>query len=120
MKIRAMAAELQGDPLRIFSYDAGPLEPEQVEIAVESCGICHSDLSMIQNEWGLTAYPFVPGHEVVGHIVGVGDRVTRRKTGDLVGLGWFSKSCMGCTQCLGGDHNLCRQAEQTMIDRHGG
>ena len=63
-RIRAWAAEKSGAPLQPFEYDAGPLGPEQVEVAVEHCGVCHSDVSMLDNEWGNTAYPFVPGTDI--------------------------------------------------------
>jgi uncharacterized zinc-type alcohol dehydrogenase-like protein len=120
MPIRAYAATAPKGDLKPFEYEPGPLGPGQVEIAVSHCGICHSDLSMLDNDWGMTGYPFVPGHEVVGTVKAVGPGVTTRKPGDRVGLGWFSKSCMLCRQCLGGDHNLCATAEQTIVGRHGG
>jgi uncharacterized zinc-type alcohol dehydrogenase-like protein len=122
-KIFAYAAQKKGDKLAPFEYDPGPLGDAQVEIAVEYCGVCHSDLSMYENEWGMTDYPFVPGHEVVGKISKVGAHVTARKVGERVGLGWFSGSCMSCHQCLSGDNNLCTDQarnEQTIIHRHGG
>ena len=118
--IKAYAAGAPKAPLQPFSYEAGPLGDEQVEIAVTHCGICHSDLSMWENEWGMTNYPFVPGHEIVGKIVSAGDHVKRVKVGQTVGLGWFSQSCMACPQCLSGNHNLCSTAEQTIVGRHGG
>lgn len=118
--IRAYAATEAGGELRAFQYDPGPLGSEQVEIAVEHCGICHSDLSMLDDEWGRTRYPFVPGHEVVGRVVAAGERVQRVGIGDRVGLGWFAGSCLSCSQCLAGHHNLCPNAEETLIGRHGG
>jgi len=123
-KIHAYAAAAKGAKLQPFEYEPGPLRKEQVEIAVEYCGLCHSDLSMLDNDWGATAYPFVPGHEVVGRIVAVGENVEVRKVGQRVGLGWFSGSCMHCENCLEGDHNLCvvtpNGREETIIHRHGG
>jgi hypothetical protein len=71
--INTYAATAPGTPLQAFSYDPGELGPEEVEIKVTHCGICHSDLSMLDNEWGLSKYPFVPGHEAVGTIVALGD-----------------------------------------------
>lgn len=118
--IRAYAAFAAKSPLKPFEFDPGPLGPEQVEIRVRSCGICHSDLSMLNNDWGMTGYPFVPGHEVVGEVVAAGPSVKRVKVGDTVGLGWFAGSCMACRSCLDGDHNLCASAEQTIVGRHGG
>lgn len=120
MTIRAFAATAARGELKPFTYDPGALPPESVEIAVETCGICHSDLSMLNNEWGMTGYPFVPGHEVVGTVAGVGDHVTTVTVGQRVGLGWFSQSCMHCRSCMSGDHNLCPTAEQTIVGRHGG
>lgn len=96
------------------------MKRDEVEIAVEYCGVCHSDLSMLDNEWGMSQYPFVPGHEVIGTIRAVGESVSRLKTGDRVGLGWYSRSCLHCDQCMGGDHNLCLQNEGTMLGRAGG
>jgi uncharacterized zinc-type alcohol dehydrogenase-like protein len=118
--IKSFAVLEKGAPLQRFDFDPGPLGAEQVEIDVSHCGICHSDLSMIDNEWGQSAYPLVPGHEVVGTIAAVGDDVKSLRVGQRVGLGWFSGSCMACRQCLSGDHNLCATAEQTIVHRHGG
>src|ERR1017187_2359997 len=119
-KFKAYAATAKGQPLTPFEFDPGPLGVEQVEINVSHCGICHSDLSMLDNEWGFSTYPFVAGHEVAGTVVAAGDQVKRVKVGDRVGLGWFSASCLHCPQCLAGDHNLCATVEQTMIGRFGG
>jgi uncharacterized zinc-type alcohol dehydrogenase-like protein len=118
--IQAYAATAAKQALQPFEYTPGPLGDGEVEIAVESCGICHSDLSMLDNEWGMTAYPLVPGHEVVGRIVAMGDHAKRHKVGDRVGLGWYSASCGSCASCLSGYQNLCASAEGTIVGRHGG
>ena len=118
--IKAYVASGPGEALKPFQYQVGSLGPEEVDIKVHYCGICHSDLSMIDNEWQMSNFPFVPGHEVVGEIVQVGDVITHLKPGDIVGLGWCAKSCMRCDACLSGHHNLCSSAEQTMIGRYGG
>jgi len=118
--IKAYAATAPGKALEPFEYDPGLLRPEQVEINVEYCGLCHSDLTFLKNELGLTKYPFVPGHEVVGTIAAIGDLVTTVKVGQRVGLGWYSHSCMHCEWCMSGDHNLCLTAEQTIVGRYGG
>jgi len=91
--IQAYAAHEPGGELKPFEYEPGPLGDEEVEINVEYCGICHSDLSMLDNEWGTTTYPFVPGHEVVGTIAALGDRVTKLNVGQRVGLGSFPIDC---------------------------
>ena len=118
--IKAYASFGKGQPLRPHEYDAGPLRSDQVEIKVSHCGLCHSDLSMLDNDWGLSSYPLVAGHEVVGTVTAAGPTVKRVKVGDRVGLGWFSGSCLSCPQCLGGDHNLCAAVESTVVGRHGG
>jgi alcohol/geraniol dehydrogenase (NADP+) len=120
MTIRAMAASEARGTLKPIEFAPGTLGDEQVEIDVESCGICHSDLSMINNDWGMTHYPLVAGHEVVGTIKSLGRSVKGRKIGDRVGLGWYTQSCMQCRTCMGGDHNMCPGNEQTIVGRHGG
>lgn len=118
--IKAYAAQQAGDLLTPFEYDPGKLGTNEVEIKVESCGICHSDLSMLDNDWGFTEYPFVPGHEVVGKIVEIGSDVQHLNVGDTVGLGWHAAYCLNCKTCHSGDHNLCAQAQPTLAGRHGG
>jgi uncharacterized zinc-type alcohol dehydrogenase-like protein len=119
-KIKAYAATSPGAPLEPFEFEPGPLGDEQVEIAVDYCGICHSDLSMIHNHWGMTQFPLVPGHEISGRIVAAGPKVKNVKVGDRVGVGWFSGSCMSCHDCMDGDHNLCAGQEGVIVGRHGG
>jgi uncharacterized zinc-type alcohol dehydrogenase-like protein len=75
---------------------------------------------MLNNEWQMSVYPMVAGHEVVGKVTAVGEAVRGLSAGDKVGLGWFSASCMSCDQCMGGDHNLCSGKEQTIVGRYGG
>ena len=118
--IKAYAAFQVGEKLQSFEYNPGPLGTHDVEIAIEHCGICHSDVSMLQNEWRITRYPFVPGHEVIGTIAAKGAHVHNFQLGQRVGLGWHSGYCMTCNTCMSGDHNLCTQAESTIVGRHGG
>ena len=120
MTIKAYAAHEPKGRLEPFTYDPGDLGPDQVEIAVTHCGICHSDLSMLNNDWGMSEYPLVPGHEAIGTIAAKGENVGHLDLGQTVGLGWFSSSCMTCHQCMGGDHNLCASNESTIVGRHGG
>ncbi len=120
MTIKTYAALKAGGELEPYEYDPGELAEDEVEINVSSCGICHSDLSMLHNDWEMTEYPFVPGHEIVGNIGAVGERVMQLKPGQTVGLGWFSRSCMTCSQCMTGNHNLCPSAEGIIVGRHGG
>jgi alcohol/geraniol dehydrogenase (NADP+) len=117
--IKAYAVHEAGGKFEPFEYDPGELGDEQVEIDVEYCGICHSDLSMVNNEWGISQYPLVPGHEAVGKIAAVGSQVQKLKVGQRVGLGWYADSCMHCEWCLSGDQNLCLNAEGTIVGRYG-
>ncbi|MFU8848217.1 MAG: NADPH-dependent aldehyde reductase Ahr [Opitutales bacterium] len=118
--IQAYAAHSAGSSLEPFTYDPGPLRPDEVEIRVASCGLCHSDVSMWKNDWGMTQYPFVPGHEVSGTIEAVGDQVHHLQVGQAVGLGWHAGYCQTCPSCLEGDQNLCSQAQGTIVGHHGG
>lgn len=118
--IKAYAAMAAGEKLQPYEYDPGVLADDEVEIAVEYCGLCHSDLSMLNNEWGASQYPLIAGHEVAGRINAVGSQVKQFKEGDRVGLGWHSGYCNHCNTCLGGDHNLCDGAQPTIIHHHGG
>jgi len=118
--IQAYAAFEPGGELRPFEYDPGPLGAGEVEIEVEHCGICHSDLSMLDNAWGMSCYPLVPGHEVIGRIAALGPGVAHLEPGQRVGLGWHAGYCLHCEACLSGDHNLCGQAQGTIVAHHGG
>ncbi len=124
--IHALAAQEAKGKLTPYSYDPGELGPEQVEIEVDFCGVCHSDVSMVNNEFRMSKYPLVPGHEVIGRVVAVGSEVHGLPSepgdpmGKTVGLGWYSGSCMMCNRCLAGDQNLCATAEQTIVGRPGG
>ncbi|WP_295623885.1 NAD(P)-dependent alcohol dehydrogenase [uncultured Nitrosomonas sp.] len=118
--VHAYAARKANGALEPFEYELGSIGPEEVDITVESCGICHSDLSMLDDAWGITRFPLVPGHEVTGKISRIGDHVSHFSVGDRVGLGWHAGYCMTCNQCLGGNHNLCSSAESTIVGRHGG
>lgn len=118
--VKAYAAMESGAAFQEFEYDLAPLKGDEVEVQVESCGICHSDLSMLNNEWGMTEYPFVGGHEVIGTVVDLGDQVPNLKAGDRIGVGWFSRSCMHCDQCVSGHQNLCPAAEGTVTHQKGG
>jgi uncharacterized zinc-type alcohol dehydrogenase-like protein len=118
--VNAYAAMEPGAEFQEFEYELPALKSDEVEIKVESCGICHSDLSMLENDWGMTQYPFVGGHEVIGTVDLVGEHVPNLKVGDRVGLGWNSRSCMHCDQCVAGHQNLCLSAEGTITHQKGG
>ncbi|HVP11316.1 MAG TPA: NAD(P)-dependent alcohol dehydrogenase [Phycisphaerae bacterium] len=120
MSIKAYAAHGCGQALEPFAYEPPPLGPHDVDIAVTHCGICHSDVHMIDNDWKMSRYPLVPGHEVVGTVAATGSAVTHLKKGQRVGLGWQSGSCMECEWCIRGDETCCPKEEGTIVGRHGG
>jgi alcohol/geraniol dehydrogenase (NADP+) len=120
MNIKAYTVKSPGEKLKLSEYDPRTLGSGDVEIDVDYCGLCHSDLSMLGNDWGMTGYPFVPGHEVSGRISAVGENVTTLKIGQKVGLGWFSSSCGECFSCISGDQHLCATATGTIVHRPGG
>ena len=120
MKIRGWAAHAPKQGLEQFTYDAGPLDLEEVEIAVEYCGLCHSDLSILNNDWGVTQYPVIPGHEAIGRITAAGEGAKGLKIGQRVGVGWNASSCMHCHECVTGYSNLCAKATPTIIGHYGG
>ncbi|WP_350289646.1 NAD(P)-dependent alcohol dehydrogenase [uncultured Croceitalea sp.] len=120
MKVHAYAVREPKGKLAPYTYELGEIGLEEVDIKVTYCGVCHSDLSMIKNEWGMTEYPLVPGHEIVGEVIAIGSSVKNLKVGQTVGMGWFSGSCMSCSNCMNGDHNMCDTAEQTIVGRQGG
>ena len=118
--VKAYAQMEPGQPIIPYTFELGEIGAEEVEVAVEYCGLCHSDLSMSKNAWGMTKFPFVGGHEVAGRVIAIGKEVKTVKVGQKVGIGWNSESCMGCKQCLAGDHNLCLNVEDMIVGRHGG
>ncbi|MBK8504172.1 MAG: NAD(P)-dependent alcohol dehydrogenase [Saprospiraceae bacterium] len=120
MKTKGYAAFEAGGLLKEFEYDLGPLGDLQVDVKVETCGICYSDISMIDNHWGMTTYPFVPGHEIIGTIEAVGSHVKHLQIGQRVGVGWESGSCGTCESCMTGHHNLCASSIPTVLGPYGG
>ena len=120
--IQGYACKEHGGQLESFEYDPGELAADEVEVEVEYCGICHSDLSMIDNEWGMSSYPFIPGHEAIGKIIGVGAQVSQDRIGQRVGVGWQSGSCNRCKNCGVGKEGLCLnegEVGQTIVGRNG-
>jgi uncharacterized zinc-type alcohol dehydrogenase-like protein len=118
--IKGYAATEPGGKLKPFEFDPGPLGDTEVEIQVEYCGLCHSDLSILDNEFGISRYPLVPGHEVIGTVVAMGSCARGFAEGQRVGLGWFADSCLTCEWCKSGNHHLCPSVVPTIIGRPGG
>src|SRR5258706_8224675 len=117
---QAWIASAPKQPMVLETLDPGPLGDEDIEVAVEHCGLCHSDLSVLNNDWGISQYPAILGHEVVGRVTAVGSNAKALKVGQRVGVGWFSESDMHCRQCMSGNHHLCPQAQATIIGHRGG
>jgi alcohol/geraniol dehydrogenase (NADP+) len=120
MKVRALAAVSKGNPIEDFEFETQDLGSHDCLIQVETCGICHSDIHMIDNDWRISKYPLVPGHEVVGRVLEIGKEVTHLKKGDRVGVGWQASACLECEDCLDGNENLCDKNLGTITGRHGG
>jgi uncharacterized zinc-type alcohol dehydrogenase-like protein len=118
--IAAFAASEKRARLEPFSYDPGPLPATEVEIAVSHCGLCHSDLHLIDDAWGRSRYPLVPGHEIVGTVVTCGAQVRELRPGQRVGVGWQRGACLGCDLCVAGQENLCPEQEATCLGHPGG
>ncbi len=108
-KARAWGVDSDSSPVDAMSIERRDLRPEDVAIKISHCGICHSDLHMAHNDWGMSRYPMVPGHEIVGTVTAVGNEVTRHAVGDTVAVGCMVDSCMACDQCLEGWEVFCRE-----------
>ena len=108
-KTLAYAAQSATQPLAPFSIDRREPGPHDVQIDILYCGVCHSDLHTARNEWKNTIYPCVPGHEIVGKVVAVGNHVTRFKVGDTVGVGCMVDSCRTCPSCREGLEQYCEK-----------
>jgi uncharacterized zinc-type alcohol dehydrogenase-like protein len=99
--------------------EIGPLGDEEAEVEVEHCGLCHSDLSMRNNDWGFSQFPAVLGHEAVGRVVEVGRAAKGLTVGQRVGIGWTARSCLHCRQCMSGNHHLCPESTFTIVGHKG-
>ncbi len=104
---RAYAAQSKTSPLTPFSFDRRDPGAKDIAIDIKFCGICHSDVHQVRDEWGGSLYPMVPGHEIVGHVTSVGKDVTKFKVGDTVGVGCMVDSCRTCTNCKDGEEQFC-------------
>jgi len=109
MKTIGYAAQTPQSPLAPLRFDRRALRPNDVAMEVLYCGVCHSDLHTARNDWGWTVYPAMPGHEIVGRVTAIGNKVSRYKVGDAVAVGCMVDSCMTCDQCRKGEEQLCRE-----------
>ena len=119
-EIQGLAAHAAGAELLSFRYKVADLAPSEIEVRISHCGVCHSDVHLIDNDWGMSKYPFIPGHEIIGTVHALGSAVGNVKLGDRVGVGWQSDSCGICEWCRSGEEHLCPKAQPTCIGRNGG
>jgi alcohol/geraniol dehydrogenase (NADP+) len=119
-EIHGLAVHAAGAQLLPYKFDPGALQSHEVEIKISHCGVCHSDIHLIDNDWGISKYPFIPGHEIVGTVVGLGSEVKDRAMGERVGVGWQADSCGICEWCRQGDEHLCAKSQPTCVGRNGG
>ncbi len=109
MKTFGYAATEAGADLVPYTFDRRELRSNDVAMEILFSGVCHSDLHQVRNDWGGSTYPLVPGHEIVGRVIGVGKDVTRFKAGDAVAVGCMVDSCQVCDQCRKGEEQFCRE-----------
>ncbi len=120
-QFKAMAALHPKEKLQLWEYEPTPLGDRDLELKITHNGLCHTDIHMRDDDWGVSQFPLVAGHEVVGIVTDVGSQVTSFKKGDRVGFGWIRDSCRVCYHCLQGEENICRQGYTGLIvGNHGG
>jgi uncharacterized zinc-type alcohol dehydrogenase-like protein len=119
-EIHGLAVHAAGAQLVAYKYEPGELKANEVEVKISHCGVCHSDIHLIDNDWGFSKFPFIPGHEIVGTVSLVGSRVRDLTVGQRVGIGWQADSCGICEWCRQGDEHLCVASQPTCVGRNGG
>ncbi|XKH00894.1 NAD(P)-dependent alcohol dehydrogenase [Marinobacter nauticus] len=120
---KAYAATSPSSGLAPHAFDRRELRADDVAIDIDYCGVCHTDIHFVENDWGITEYPVVPGHEIVGRVTAVGPEVKDYKVGDLVGVGCMVDSCRTCSACEAGLEQYCLEgmtATYNGEDRHDG
>ena len=106
-KTYSYAAQNAKDALKPYTFERRTPGADDVQIDILYCGVCHSDLHTVRNEWNNTLYPSVPGHEIVGRVTAVGANVKKFKVGDLAGVGCMVDSCQQCSSCAEGEEQYC-------------
>lgn len=120
---KAYAAKSADSKLAPFSFDRRKPRPDDVSIEIDYCGVCHTDIHFAQNDWGMTEFPVVPGHEIIGRVTAVGPEVKNYKVGDTVGVGCMVDSCRSCSACESGLEQYCLNGmtgTYNGVDRHDG
>jgi uncharacterized zinc-type alcohol dehydrogenase-like protein len=120
MCISCYAAMESGKDLEAFSYKAKELGPKDIKIAITHCGVCHSDVHLIDNDWGISQYPLVPGHEIVGTVAEMGSDVKTLEIGQRVGVGGQAGACHECENCAKGQDKFCVAPVYTAVNDYGG
>jgi len=120
MCIKCYAAMKNGAALEEFSYELKPLGAKDIKIEITHCGVCHSDVHLIDNDWGFSEFPLVPGHEIVGTVAEVGAEVEALKVGQRVGVGGQARSCHECEYCTQGQDIFCPTPVYTAVHEYGG
>lgn len=116
MKVAAYAAHGPDDKLAPFTIERREPGPNDIAIEIDYCGVCHSDIHTARNEWGRAKYPCVPGHEIIGRVTAIGDKVSGFKPGDRVGVGCMVDSCLECSACDDGDEQYCEKGAVMTYD----
>jgi uncharacterized zinc-type alcohol dehydrogenase-like protein len=121
LSIKALAASAQGSHLEQASFPRNNLHSHELLIEVSACGICHSDIHLIDNDWKISKYPLAPGHEIIGRIVEKGKQVPEHfKIGSIVGVGWQRSACHRCLECLSNRDQMCDKIKATCVGHPGG
>ncbi|POY39011.1 hydroxyacid dehydrogenase [Solitalea longa] len=107
IQVKGYAAPQAKAPLAPFNFERREVGPFDVQIEIQYCGVCHSDIHQVRDEWGGSIFPMVPGHEIVGKVIKVGEKVTGFKAGDLAGVGCLVDSCRTCSSCVQGYEQYC-------------
>ncbi|MEP6597006.1 MAG: alcohol dehydrogenase catalytic domain-containing protein, partial [Ginsengibacter sp.] len=104
---KSYAVQNAGDALAPYNFERRSPGPHDVHIEILFCGVCHTDIHFINNDWGISLYPMVPGHEIVGRVIAAGDHVKKFKQGDIAGVGCLVDSCRDCENCNDGLEQHC-------------
>lgn len=121
--IKAYASQYEGATPAPWQYEPREPRPDDVTIKIRYCGVCHTDIHFVNNDWEMTEYPVVPGHEIIGEVTAVGPEVGHFKPGDLVGVGCLVDSCRECDPCRAGLEQYCQEGAvftYNGVDRHDG
>ena len=106
---KGYAAHNSHEKLKPFDFDRREVGPKDVQIKIDYCGVCHSDIHMAHNDWGMTQYPIVVGHEIIGRVTAIGSKVSKFNEGELVGVGCLVDSCGQCPSCKDDLEQFCQK-----------